>query len=231
MHCGVTWGLGLSSIPVASGERISAQSALNPVKKNPPRRSVVVFAGLIGVLTLASTVLLILAPAPLTPGATSSLFAFDTPASLDPIFDTQVPVAGARWRYIYIHHSKTAAGNAQSLCQTYGSLGDHFLICNGDGAADGELQIGHRWNQQTTAAPQKGTSSIAPTCISISLIGDFDQTLPTPTQVRRLTQLVTALQTRFHIPSSNILLVNLPNSPAGPGKYFPMTAFRDQLIP
>jgi len=190
-----------------------------------------VFASLIGVLTLAGTVLLVLAPAPLTPGATSSLFAIDTPASLDPIFETRVPVANARWKYIYIHHSRTAGGNAQSLCQNGGGLGDHFLICNGDGASDGELQIGHRWNQQTSAGAPQGAAAISPACISIELIGDFDQTLPTPVQMRRLAQLVTALQGRFHIPSGNILLVNLPNSPAGPGRYFPVTVFRDQLLP
>jgi hypothetical protein len=200
-------------------------------KKKQAHRSFVVFTTLIAGLTLTGAILLVLAPAPLAPAATRSLFAIDAPASLDVIFDTAVPTANARWQYIFIHHSRTAAGNAVTLGQTYGTLGDHFVIGDGDGAADGELQIGHRWSQQTTAAPPPGATSIAPTCISVCLIGDFDRTVPTPTQLRRLTQLVTALQARFRIPAQNILLIEQPDTAASPGKYFPITAFRDQILP
>jgi len=200
-------------------------------KKTQSHRSFAVFLGLVGVLTLTGTLLLVLAPAPLSPSASSSLFAIEAPNNLDVIFDTRVAVANSRWKYVFIHHSATAAGNALTLGQTYGSLGDHFVIGNGDGAVDGEVQIGHRWNQQTTAAPPPGATSIAPTCISICLIGDFDRTLPTPTQMRRLNQLVTALQSRFRIPASNVLLIENPGTPASPGKYFPAAAVRDQLLP
>ena len=35
------------------------------------------------------------------------------------------------WRYIYIHHSKTAEGDVRTLAQPEKGLGDHFLIGNG----------------------------------------------------------------------------------------------------
>jgi hypothetical protein len=198
------------------------------VKKS--HRKFIVFASLIGVLTFTSALLLALAPAPLTPDAASSLFAIDTPDEMDAIFRTEIAPMPGRWRYIYIHHTRTTGGNALTLGQSTGGLSDHFVIGNGDGAIDGEIQIGQRWNQQMSATPPRGATGIDPACISISMVGDFERTVPTPTQMRRLSQLVGALQGRYHIPAQNVLLLAQPNSAAGSGKYFPQTAFRDQLL-
>ena len=194
-------------------------------------RKFVVFTSLIGVLTFTSALLLALAPAPLTPDAAASLFAIDAPDSMDAIFQTEVTTAPSRWKYVYIHHSRTPGGDALSLGQTTGGLNDHFVIGNGDGAIDGEIQIGQRWNQQISATPPSGARGIDPACISICLVGDFDRTVPTPTQMRRLSQLVGALQGRFRITPDHVMIVTQPNSPAASGKYFPLTAFRDQLLP
>lgn len=201
------------------------------VKKS--QRSLVVFVSLVSVLTGTSALLLALAPAPLAPDAANSLFAVDVPSTLDVIFETKVPAQSNHWKYVYIHHSRSAAGNAVSLGQaTPGGMGDHFLIGNGDGCIDGEIQIGQRWNQQQSANPPAGATEIDPACISICLVGDFDRTVPTQTQIRRLAQLVGTLQGHFHIPAENVLLVQQPDaSQAGIGKYFPGTAFRTQLLP
>ena len=110
-------------------------------------------------------------------------------------------------------------------------MGDHFVIGNGDGCDDGEIQIGQRWNQQLSALPPAGASKIDDACISICMVGDFDQTVPTQTQIRRITQLVSALQGQLHIPQESVLLVDNPKSPAGIGRYFPKLAFRSQLLP
>ena len=199
------------------------------VKKS--ERKFVVFTTLVGILTLTSALLLALAPAPLTPDATNSLFAIDAPRSLDVIFETQVPPSG-HWKYIYVHHSRTASGNATTLGQSTGGLGDHFLIGNGDGAADGEIQVGQRWDRQTTALPPAGARKIDPSCITICVVGDFDRSLPTPAQMRRLTQLVTALQGRLRIPGSNVMLVtDASPGAAGTGRYFPAAVLKDSLLP
>lgn len=194
-------------------------------------RKFVVFASLVGVLSFTSALLLALAPAPLAPDVASSLFAVDAPDSMDAVFRTEVPAQAGQWRYVFIHHSRTTAGDALTLGQTTGGLNDHFVIGNGDGAIDGEIQVGHRWNQQLAANPPAGASGIDPACISICLVGDFDQAVPTPTQMRRLAQLVGALQGRYHITSDRVLLLAQPASAAGAGRYFPTTAFRDQLLP
>jgi hypothetical protein len=199
------------------------------VKKS--NRRVVVFVSLISILTLTSALLLALAPAPLTPDASSSLFAVDTPESMDVIFQTQLLAKPGRWKYIYVHHSRSVSGHAGTIGAPGGSLPDHFVIGNGEGAIDGEIQIGQRWNLQTPANPPRGANAIDPACISICLIGDFDHAVPTPTQMRRLGQLVTTLQGKLDIPAGQVLLLNQNNSAAGMGRYFPVTAFRQQLLP
>lgn len=194
-------------------------------------RKAAVFISLVAVLTLTSGLLLALAPAPLTPGAAHSLFAVEAPASLDVIFDAQTPVNTDRWQYIYVHHTKTPSGSAASLATSPAGLADHFLIGNGDGCADGELQLSQRWSHQQSAGRIAGLDSIDPACISITLVGDFDQARPTPTQMRRLTQLVTALQNRLHIPAERVWLVQSPQGAAGVGKYFEIPQLREQLLP
>ena len=202
------------------------------MKKSQRRqRKIVVFSTLLGVLALTSALLLILEPAPITPDAASSLFADDEPRSMDAIFVTKTPVPANRWKYIYIHHTRTTSGNALSLGQGTNGVGDHFVIGNGDGCMDGEIQISQRWNQQLAALPPAGANTIDPACISICVVGDFDSTVPTRTQVRRLTQLVNSLQGQLHIDSSKVLLMPDQRSAAGVGRYFPSAAFRGQLLP
>jgi hypothetical protein len=199
------------------------------VKNNSSRRFVVLGA-LVGVLTLTSALLLALAPAPLQQPTSTSLFALDTPTSLDAVFQTQTLSAPGRWKYIYIHHSKSPAGDAVSLAQG-GTGGDHFVIGNGDGCIDGEIQLTWRWDRQLPALPPAGVGGLDKACISICLIGDFDQSLPTSTQMRRLAQLVGALQARHRIDSGNILMVSGVDAPAAIGRHFPVAQFRQQLLP
>jgi len=198
------------------------------------QRKFIVFSTLLGVLTLTSALLMALAPAPLVPDAATSLFAVDEPRSFDVVFETKAPVAANRWKYVYVHHSQTPAGNALTLGEPTNGIGDHFVIGNGDGCADGEIQIGQRWNHQLPALPPAGANKIDPACISICLVGDFDRTVPTPTQLRRLTQLVGALQGQLHVAPSDVLVIDTPQggqSAAGIGRYFPKSAFRAQLLP
>jgi hypothetical protein len=149
---------------------------------------------------------------------------------MDVIFQTDTPMRTGRWKYIYVHHSTTTAGNALSLAQGSNGVADHFIIGNGDGSVDGEVQVGPRWNTQSVAGVPNGASSIDPDCISICLIGDFDRGVPTPTQLRRLEQLVGALQGRLRIGATTVFL-DQSSSAAGVGRYFPQTAFREQLLP
>jgi hypothetical protein len=190
-----------------------------------------VFTSLVGVLTLTSAALLALAPAPLAPQSATSLFAVEAPQSLDSIFTTATPPAAGQWNTIYVHHTRTLGGDASSLAVPGIGLADHFLIGNGEGAVDGEIQLSQRWNRQIAAAAPAPNASIHPGCISIGLVGDFDRGVPTPTQLRRLHQLVGTLQARFGLSAQAVVVVDQPDSPAGIGRYFPTSAFRQSLLP
>lgn len=198
---------------------------------SPTRRRVAVLVSLVGVLTLTSALLRALAPAPLNPQASSSLFAIEAPQSLDEIFSTRAPMAEGRWHYIYIHHSGSVSGNAQTIAESAAGLPDHFVIGNGDGCEDGAIQIGQRWSQQLVPGVTSGADRIDPDCISICLVGDFNQTRPTATQQRRLAQLVSTLQNRLGIPRKNVFVLDGVGTPAGVGHYFPTAEFEAQILP
>ena len=108
---------------------------------------------------------------------------------------------------------------------------DHFVIGNGHGCQDGEIQIGPRWNHQQPAAAPPGVDHIEPTCISICIVGDFDHSMPTPIQFRRLTELVMTLQSQFRIGADKVILLSDTPTPSSVGRYFPVTAFREQILP
>ena len=174
-----------------------------------------------------------LAPPPLNADASyyNSLSATDRGDFLGQVFKTAVPTPQGRWKYIYVHHTATPSGNALTLGQLPGGLGDHFVIGNGVGCQDGEIQVSQRWNKQLPATPPAGVQSLDPACISVALVGDFDATAPTPTQVRRLAQLIATLQGQLRIGSDGVVLLEQPGNPAGVGKYFPQTSLREQILP
>ena len=121
--------------------------------------------------------------------------------------------------------------DAQTLAGANGDLCDHFVIGNGQGCQDGEIQISPRWNQQQSAAAPPGVAHIEPDCISICLIGDFDHSMPTSMQLHRLAELVTTLQSQMRIPGQRVIFLNESGTPSSVGRYFPVTAFRDQILP
>ena len=189
-------------------------------KRAKSRRNVLVIAGLLSSLTLTSILLLILAPSPLLPEPRSLMVA-ESNSTLDEIFDTQTPISSRRWQSIFIHHSKTRRADAAAP-------GDHFLITGPADAADGEIRIDPRWNHQQSAPT---AAALGPACITICIVGDFDQSAPTGTQIRRTQQLIQTLQRRLGIPAKNIIAFDRPNSPASLGHQFPAARLRDSLLP
>ena len=127
-------------------------------------------ASLMGTLTLVSIGFLIFAPAPLK---LTSLLAVEP---LDRIFRMEVAINNSRWQSIYIHHSKTATGDATTLPTDSAGLMDHFIIGNGEGADDGEILVSPRWHKQAAALPNG--NSFDPNCICICLVVDLDDAAP-----------------------------------------------------
>jgi hypothetical protein len=223
----------LQGVTVSTGQRSGGKksSSKSSGHSTSGRRRVVVLISLVAVLTFTSALLRGLAPAPINQQASSSLFAVGAPQSIDEIFDTSAAIESGRWQYIYIHHSATAGGNASTLAQPVGGLPDHFVIGNGDGCADGEIQVGQRWTQQLVPGRTPGADWILPNCISICLIGDFSQGRPTAAQQRHLAGLVSSLQAKLHIPRSRVWFDTKADTAAGIGAYFPASDFKGQILP
>jgi hypothetical protein len=191
------------------------------VKSAKSRRSVLVVAGLLSSLTLTSILLLVLAPSPLLPEPRSLLVVESNPA-LDEVFDTRIPIQTGRWQTIFIHHSKTRRADAAS--------GDHFLITGPADASDGEIRIDQRWNNQQPASGF-AAAGMGRDCITICIVGDFDQSAPTATQIRRAQQLIQTLQRQLRIPARNVIAYDRPNSASGLGRQFPAARLRESLLP
>lgn len=199
-------------------------------KKNTQRRFIV-FASLVGVLSGTSALLLALAPAPLRPEPLLIATNEQGPELIQAVFKTQTPADLTQWKYIYVHHSKSLAGDATTLSDAANGAGDHFIIGNGQGLVDGEIQMSQRWNLQQSATPPAGAAGIDRACISICVVGDFDQFRPSGAQFQRLSDLVRTLQARYRISAKDVMLVSQPSGGASIGRYFPVSSLREQLLP
>jgi hypothetical protein len=206
-----------------------------PVKIKPStsslfeRRTMTVLAALVLSMTMVSSLLLLLEPTPLGPIGGPILTVIDTsPAGLNAVFDPITTTPLRQWQAIVIHHSGTMHGDVRTLTQAHQQaglpgLGYHFVIGNGDGADDGEIQVGYRWKQQVDGLYREA--------ISICLVGDGDRSPPTQAQIEQLVRLVTSIQQRLGIGADRVVFESSISPEAnGPGSLFPAAAFRQQLL-
>jgi hypothetical protein len=203
---------------------VSQKAKAASAEAKSSRRTAVVLFTLFGMLAFTGALLKALDPGPLAPDASTSLFAIGGDQSIERVFETHPPLQAGRWQHIYIHQSLSASGNAMTLGQGVAGLPDHFVIGNGDGCADGEVQIGQRWSKQQSAGVVPGTNGIKSDTISICVVGDFNRDRPTATQQSRLVQLVSALQRQLDIASGDVVMLTDTPSAAGTGARFPADA-------
>jgi len=186
-------------------------------------RQAKVFAGLLISVTTCAIILMALGNNPPSAGA----FCLNRYYELDPIehvIASKVPQHASRWNCIEIQYSQTPSGNIQQLAQR-SLLADmtqvdcHFVVCNGNGGANGQIQPTEKWMRQWSIMPgpapwQKNSPdfsyadpglSLRPYCtndrtILICVIGDYRNTKPTDYQITRTEMLVQLLRMNFDIP-------------------------------
>lgn len=131
------------------------------------------------------------------------------------------------WKYIVIHHSASVSGCAAEFDKFHrvkrgweNGLGYHFVIGNGSGSGDGQIEIGNRWKNQIDGA-HAGVQEYNHYGIGICLVGNFNESNPTPAQMASLATLVGYLQERCHIPSENIIMHRHFRQTECPGRNFP----------
>ncbi len=130
------------------------------------------------------------------------------------------------WKYVVIHHSATESGSAAEFDKNHrevrhwNGLGYHFVIGNGHGSGDGQIEIGDRWIKQIDGAHAKARE-YNHFGVGICLVGNFNNTSPTANQMASLTTLVAYLQGRCRIPSEKIILHKSVRETDCPGRNFP----------
>jgi len=116
------------------------------------------------------------------------------------------------WKAIVIHHSATHKGNAAIFDDWHKNdhkwkgVGYDFVIGNGDGSGDGQVEVTFRWRQQIAGAHVGDTPGnwANEDAVGICVIGDFTKASPTYRQMQSLATLFRFLQGRYRIPKSRI---------------------------
>ncbi|MDQ1271621.1 MAG: hypothetical protein QG591_251 [Planctomycetota bacterium] len=145
-----------------------------------------------------------------------------------PYIESQLDRYFARsWKYIVIHHSASASGCAAEFDRFHrekrgweNGLGYHFVVGNGNGSGDGQIEIGNRWINQIDGA-HAGVKEYNHYGIGICLVGNFNNSYPTVSQMASLSTLVDYLQERCRIPSENIIMHRHFRETECPGRNFP----------
>lgn len=138
----------------------------------------------------------------------------------------------AKWTHIIVHHSATDFGNAAAFDRlhrqrNWDELGYHFVIDNGNGGADGQVEVGPRWIKQKHGAHCRPSQTDANYWnehgIGVCLVGDFTRSRPSEAQMNAAARLVAFLMKQSGIPRANILGHNqVPGAKTRcPGERFP----------
>jgi N-acetyl-anhydromuramyl-L-alanine amidase AmpD len=115
------------------------------------------------------------------------------------------------WKWIVIHHSASDTGGALTFDQWhrkrgFDELGYHFVIDNGSGLPDGNVEVGSRWLKQKYGAHAKSEDGrYNQQGIGICLVGNFEKGQPTARQWEVLVKLVSYISRKYHVAPENII--------------------------
>jgi hypothetical protein len=161
-----------------------------------------VLAALLISMTMGAIILMALSNEPPSAGP----FCLSSYYRLDPVeeaISSRVPQSPSRWNCIEIYYSATKAGNIEQLASLSGlanpqDINCHFVICNGLGGPDGQIQTTEKWQRQWSIIPGRTWYGSSQT-IRICIIGDGKTALPTDCQRKRTEALVEGLCRKFDI--------------------------------
>ena len=165
-------------------------------------REAKVFTALLISMTTCALLMVALGNNPPSAGA----FCLDQYCELEPVQQVMRSRARqhlGRWDAIEIRHSGTSVGNTGQLASLSGlasaeDINCHFVICNGRGGADGQIQTTNRWHRQWSVLPNSWPKAREKT-VCILVVSDGRSTPPTDYQRKRVEQLVEQLSGRFDI--------------------------------
>ena len=110
----------------------------------------------------------------------------------------------------------------------YDGCGYHFVIGNGTGSADGQIEVAQRWVNQKHGVHCRNAKNaeVDEYGIGICFVGDLDKEPPTPRQVAAAKALIAYLSSRYTIARSRVEThAHLAATPTVcPGRHFPAAA-------
>lgn len=170
-------------------------------------RMVKVLASLVTSMTVGAIVLLALEKRPLPAGA-FSLASYSRLDSVEQITASRTASWPGRWNRIEIFYSKTVAANIKQIASLRGlerpdDVNFHFLVCNGRGGGNGQIQTGERWQRQWSCVPG-GMWYGSGKSIRICVVADGGRVPPTDCQMKRTGELVELLSRKFGIKPEHI---------------------------
>lgn len=179
-------------------------------------------------------------PLPISPPST-------LPPSMVPETPTVTPItrdnpwkpdaALREWKYLVLHHTASNSGDVESIHESHlknkdksGNpwlgIGYHFVIGNGHGMNDGDIEPTFRWKQQMQGA-HAGVSDYNQHGIGIVLVGNFEESSPTKAQLASVKRLVRVLAKEYEIGATQIVGHGDVKPTECPGTHFPISEIRD----
>lgn len=144
-----------------------------------------------------------------------------------------VPAAPANgWKWVVVHHSATPAGSAPQFDRSHRAkgwdeLGYHFVIGNGTGSKDGQIEVGSRWTTQKWGAHARTADQQYNNYgIGICLVGNFEMERPTAAQVRSLSRLSAYLMRTYRIPAAHVIGHGETKATNCPGRFLNVAEVR-----
>ena len=173
---------------------------------NQPRVTKVLAVLLVS-MTTGAVVLMALGNHPPSAGP----FCLSTYYRLDAVqqaIDSRVTQSPGRWESVEIYFSGTKAGNVAQLASLSGlansdDINCHFVICNGLGGSDGQIQTTEKWQKQWSVIPDHTWYGSSRT-IRVCLVADGRSIRPTNSQIKRTEALVESLAMKFNVPATKI---------------------------
>ena len=110
-------------------------------------------------MTIGAIVLLALDSHPLPAGA-FSLASYQRLNDIEEMIQARSMLSPDRWNCIEVYYSRTAGGNLAQLASLSGlssaeDVNFHFVIYNGRGGNDGQIQSTERWLQQYSCTSRR----------------------------------------------------------------------------
>lgn len=159
-------------------------------------RNITVLFSLIASMTIGALVLMALDH----DGPRAGAYSLSSYLRLDPVEEVVRNTLKSQpllWSRVEVVYSYTSGGNAEELALLTG-LSDggpaefHFVVCNGNGASDGQIQAATLWRQQRYCEHK-------PETIRVCVISDDQSDTLTDSQRQRTGDLVESLSRTFDI--------------------------------